>query len=203
MRAAGESSGCTAELEWQGDHALFDHAEYEQASRTYADVSRPFLSWDRSILAEIFLCHACSCQEMLRTETAGQVLSNPTLAETFRANWDAQGTELRFRSAQEDRALAMAGGGSSDMGNVSHVLPAIHPSFAIDTQYGNHHPGFTEFSGRPEAMAVAKVAGKAMAGTALDLLFTPALVAEARQQFEEMKASSVVWEPHYVGANEQ
>jgi hypothetical protein len=26
-------------------------------------VSRPFPSWNRSILTEIYLCHACSCQE--------------------------------------------------------------------------------------------------------------------------------------------
>jgi hypothetical protein len=36
-------------------------------------VSRPFPSWNRSMLTEIYLCHACSCQEILRTETAGQV----------------------------------------------------------------------------------------------------------------------------------
>jgi hypothetical protein len=35
-------------------------------------VSRPFPSWNRSMLTEIYLCHACSCQEILRTETAGQ-----------------------------------------------------------------------------------------------------------------------------------
>jgi|EP01049_Picozoa_sp_SAG25_P010778 hypothetical protein len=35
-------------------------------------VSRPFPSQSRSILTEIYLCHACSCQEILRTETAGQ-----------------------------------------------------------------------------------------------------------------------------------
>jgi hypothetical protein len=35
-------------------------------------VSRPFPSWNRSILTEIYLFHACSCQEILRTETAGQ-----------------------------------------------------------------------------------------------------------------------------------
>eukprot|EP01047_Picozoa_sp_COSAG01_P045138 COSAG01_NODE_4135_length_5315_cov_134.343750_5_plen_114_part_00 len=38
-----------------------------------ASVSRPFPSWNRSILTEIYLCHACSGQEILRTETAGQV----------------------------------------------------------------------------------------------------------------------------------
>jgi hypothetical protein len=39
---------------------------------TSQPVRRPFPSWDRSMLAEISLCHACSCHEILRTETAGQ-----------------------------------------------------------------------------------------------------------------------------------
>jgi hypothetical protein len=37
-----------------------------------SSVSRPFPSWNRSILTEIYLSHACSCQEVLRAETAGQ-----------------------------------------------------------------------------------------------------------------------------------
>jgi hypothetical protein len=36
-------------------------------------VSRPFSSWNWPILTEIYLCHACSCQEILRVETARQV----------------------------------------------------------------------------------------------------------------------------------
>jgi hypothetical protein len=39
-------------------------------------VSRPFPSWNLSILTEIYLCHARSCQgEILRAETAGQETS--------------------------------------------------------------------------------------------------------------------------------
>jgi hypothetical protein len=38
-------------------------------------VSRPFSSWNRPILTEIYLCHACSCQEILRVKTAGQDLA--------------------------------------------------------------------------------------------------------------------------------
>eukprot|EP01047_Picozoa_sp_COSAG01_P067658 COSAG01_NODE_9600_length_2394_cov_2.019608_2_plen_380_part_00 len=45
------------------------------------EVSQPFPSWNRFILTEISLCHACSCQEILRTETAGQ-----GLAELHRRN---------------------------------------------------------------------------------------------------------------------
>ena len=55
--------------------------------------------------------------------TDADVLTNPTLAETFRANWDIQDTDLTFRSADEDKAIARAGGGSTDMGNVSHIMP--------------------------------------------------------------------------------
>jgi hypothetical protein len=51
------------------------------------------------------------------------ILTNPTLAETFRANWDMQDTDLTFRSMEEDNAIATAGGGSSDMGNISHIMP--------------------------------------------------------------------------------
>jgi hypothetical protein len=47
--------------------------EAEQARRKRNFVSRPFPSWDRSILTEIYLCHASCCQEILRgAETAGQ-----------------------------------------------------------------------------------------------------------------------------------
>jgi squalene cyclase len=37
-----------------------------------AGVGRPFPDWNRSILTEIYLCHACSCQEIVWTGTAAQ-----------------------------------------------------------------------------------------------------------------------------------
>jgi hypothetical protein len=56
-------------------------AEYGAGAVGYAAVSRPFPSWNRSILTEIDLCHACSCQGeiILRTETAGQGATFDTL----------------------------------------------------------------------------------------------------------------------------
>eukprot|EP01047_Picozoa_sp_COSAG01_P070291 COSAG01_NODE_10611_length_2122_cov_4.310924_2_plen_83_part_00 len=38
-------------------------------------MSRPFPSWSRSMLTEIYLCHACTCHAILRAETAGQALA--------------------------------------------------------------------------------------------------------------------------------
>jgi hypothetical protein len=46
-------------------------------------VSRPLPSWKRSILTEIYLCHACFCQEILRTETAGQATA---ACDSFKAS---------------------------------------------------------------------------------------------------------------------
>ena len=57
-------------------------------------VSRPFPSWNRSILTEIYLCHACSCQEILRTETAGQVIGADKLALGDKA-WSSMVTTHR------------------------------------------------------------------------------------------------------------
>ena len=47
-------------------------------------------------------------------------------------------------------------------------------------------------------MHVARIAGKAMAGTAIDLLSTPGLVDAAKAEFETMRAANVMWEPNYV-----
>jgi hypothetical protein len=48
-------------------------AKIMQFCPSYFEVSWPFSSWNRSILIEIYLCHACFCQAILRTKTAGQV----------------------------------------------------------------------------------------------------------------------------------
>lgn len=37
--------------------------------------------------------------------------------------------------------------GSSDMGNVSQIIPSIHPFFGIGTQAANHTRQFTEAAG--------------------------------------------------------
>jgi hypothetical protein len=48
--------------------------ELEGATAPQMAVSAPCPSWNRSILTEIYLCHACSCHEILRMETARQAI---------------------------------------------------------------------------------------------------------------------------------
>jgi hypothetical protein len=63
---------------------LFECQAVNSQLRVSLAVSRPFSSWNRSILTEIYLCHACSCQEILRTKTAGQDADFKTIKKAFR-----------------------------------------------------------------------------------------------------------------------
>ncbi|MFF7778224.1 amidohydrolase [Streptomyces tanashiensis] len=61
-------------------------------------------------------------------------------------------------------------GGSTDMGNVSHVVPTIHPSIGYDC--GDtimHHPDFTRYGTTAAADRAVLDGGLAMAWTAIDL----------------------------------
>ena len=44
------------------------------------------------------------------------------------------------------------------------------------------------------------MAAKAIAGTAVDMLFDHALVDAAKAAFEEQKKTAILWEPTYVDA---
>ena len=74
--------------------------------------------------------------------------------------------------------------GSSDIGNVSQVIPAIQPMIAIAPEgTAIHSRAFAEAAVMPLARAGLVAAAKAMALTTLDLLTDPARVEAAKQEF--------------------
>jgi hypothetical protein len=80
-------------------------------------VSRLFPSWHRSMLTEIYLCHACSCHEILRRDTAGQAQrGDGALRGGGGPRPGAAGLGLRHRrgggAADRDGARARARGGA-------------------------------------------------------------------------------------------
>jgi amidohydrolase len=128
------------------------------------------------------------------------MVSNGAMCEAFRDNWDALG-QPAWPTMEEDIQKTASGGGSTDMGNLSHYLPSIHPSFKIDTKFGNHHPGFTEYTCKPHNLETARAAGKSVALTCLDLLATPALVSAAKAEFEAGRAAEPErrsWTPEFA-----
>jgi amidohydrolase len=75
--------------------------------------------------------------------------------------------------------------GSTDMGDVSHALPAIHPIFRIaDPGAGNcHEERFAQQTDTPRAYDAMIRVAKAMALTAYDLVADPALMESARREY--------------------
>ena len=75
--------------------------------------------------------------------------------------------------------------GSTDMGDVSHEVPAIHPVFRIGERgQGNcHEDAFEKLTDSPRAYDAMIRVAKAMAMTAYDLLAEPELLKAAKQEF--------------------
>jgi amidohydrolase len=106
--------------------------------------------------------------------------SNTAIADAYRANIAV--LKVPQRPAPEGQ-----GGGSTDMGNVSYVVPAIHPMFAIPTEAGNHTAGFTAAAATEQAHAAMLAAATALAMTAVDLFARPDLLAAAKAEFGMMQ----------------
>ncbi|KZV63757.1 amidohydrolase [Peniophora sp. CONT] len=76
---------------------------------------------------------------------------------------------------------------STDFGNVTYELPALHPGFNIPTQdevSGNHTVKFTEAAGKPEAHKAMMIVIKALAHTGFRVVEDDKFYAEIKDEFE-------------------
>ena len=112
--------------------------------------------------------------------------TNWPLAERFQANAEALGRE--FFPLEK---LGFGASGSTDMGNVSHRVPAIHPMLAAAPQnVVIHNPEFAKWAGSEMGDRAALDGAKSLAHTAADYLTDTALQAEAKRAFEISKGLS-------------
>jgi amidohydrolase len=93
------------------------------------------------------------------------LVSNPIITDRFNANITALGRKMK-RATDFDPGAA----GSTDMGNVSHLVPAIHPMLGIDAGgYVNHQPEFAAHTVTPDGQKAIRDGALAMAWTVIDL----------------------------------
>ncbi|KAK7995728.1 hypothetical protein PG990_014501 [Apiospora arundinis] len=79
-------------------------------------------------------------------------------------------------------------GASTDQGDVSYAMPSLSPGFAIvpgPQGNGPHSPDFTQASGTRDAFEKALRVGKALAGTAVDVLTVDGLLDQVKQAWKE------------------
>ena len=112
--------------------------------------------------------------------------TNNTLAELYQANAETLGVTF------PPKADFIA---STDMGNVSHVVPSIHVMYSIGTTAPNHSHAFTTAAATQLASEKTLIASKAMAMTAIDVLCNQGLIDKVRDDFKKSHVTSnVEWE---------
>ena len=105
--------------------------------------------------------------------------NNMALARLFAGNMERLGRRVQLVDSSSSSI-------STDMGNVSHLVPAIHAFVAIAP--GNvllHSSEFATAAASEEAIEGLCDAAKALAMTVVDLLTRPAELAEVKQEFEK------------------
>jgi amidohydrolase len=107
------------------------------------------------------------------------MMPNPVIADLADANMAQLGVEVREPGPDERM-------GSTDMGNVSAVVPAIHAYISVGPdELTVHSVEFREVSASPAGHAGMIQAAKLMAMTAVDLLAEPDNVRRIRRAFED------------------
>lgn len=103
---------------------------------------------------------------------------NHTLAEIFKTNLLALGVK-------PDRPPEYGGMGSSDIGDVSHVVPAIHPYISItEGELPGHSREFAEAACSERGHQGLIIGAKALAMTAVDLFTDQELMNKVKAEFE-------------------
>lgn len=123
----------------------------------------------------------CAVSITEKSKTYKDVISNSILANLFLKNTQTLGQN--FSEATQNFSA------STDMGNVSHVVPSIHPLYSIGTAAVNHTRSFTEAANTGTAHCTTLLAAKAMAMTGIDVLCDPNIMEQVRRDFELLQSS--------------
>ena len=110
------------------------------------------------------------------------MLNNLTLARLFVDNMKALGRDIEL--SRKDQSF-----GSTDMGNVSQLVPSIHASVAIAQKgVSIHSPRFADAAASEDAGRGIILAAKALAMTVVDLLSSPETLKAVKKEFSENSA---------------
>jgi len=110
-------------------------------------------------------------------EAMDMVTTNGPMAAALAENARSLGRVLGARRPGETS-------GSTDMGNISSLIPSIHPFFSVSAdRVPWHSREFAAAARTPRALETMHVAAKALAFTAIDLLARPDLLKQTKATF--------------------
>ncbi|XP_054720706.1 xaa-Arg dipeptidase-like [Uloborus diversus] len=103
-----------------------------------------------------------------------------TMRRCFDRKWRLSGVVFK----DQDRRYCESAV-STDIGNVSHVVPSIQPEFSIGSGEVNHTPEFATVAGSSDAQAPTLIIAEALAHTVVELMTNPKLMKEIKTEFDE------------------
>ena len=107
--------------------------------------------------------------------------NNLTLARLFRENMQTLGRRIKLSDPSKTF-------GSTDMGNVSQVVPSIHPHIAIaPEEVIVHSPQFAQAAASAAGIKGLIDAAKALAMTVVDLVAEPKILGRVKREFQQGK----------------
>ena len=107
--------------------------------------------------------------------------NNLTLARLFKQNMESLGRQVKL--SDPDSTF-----GSTDMGNVSQLVPSIHPMVAIAPKdVLVHSPQFASAAASEDGSRGLFDAAKTMAMTVVDLVSSPEIVTKIKDEFRQGK----------------
>jgi amidohydrolase len=124
----------------------------------------------------------CTMQLTWHPRPYAEVRDNGPLLDLYAANSEAVGRPLVTPTG------SMIVAGSTDMGNVSYLLPAIHPMIRVSTpDIPIHTPDFATFAGGEPGDRAVIDGAKAMAMTIADLWLADGALDQVREAFATME----------------
>lgn len=123
---------------------------------------------------------ATGCQSEIRwtKNPFADIVENLPLLTAYAINSGVLGRELTTE------VLPGTGGGSTDMGNISYLVPAIHPMLGVSPAgVSLHTPTFADYATGEAATKAILDGAKIMAMTAIDMWTNDVLQREVREAF--------------------
>ncbi|GFU29272.1 peptidase M20 domain-containing protein 2 [Nephila pilipes] len=126
----------------------------------------------------------CECEYNFEEDSQSVyrgMIANKKMAQVFAKHAETKGIVF-----QDDNPRICESAVSTDMGNVSHVVPSIQPEYSIGAcaPHVNHTPGFATAAGSPAAQEPSLKIAECLALTVLDLMTNPELMIKVKSEFE-------------------
>lgn len=123
----------------------------------------------------------CEMTYEWREPVYADMMDNAAMLELYIANAARTGRTLSDPSAAAHPVV-----GSTDMGNVSHVVPSIHPMIKVGPPHVSiHSQEFTSYTASFDGDAAVIDGAKALAMTVVDLWLRPDALESATREFAE------------------